>query len=153
LIDAMTKAAVDRMAKDPEFAERAIRNHLNISLDRQENKDGVVRHAIEDLSRNSASLDGSPRLDPGFLNKFERHAEDAATEELRERWGRVLGAEVRKPGTVTPRVMRIVDEIDGETAQLFEELCKFRLGDAVPVCLLGTLKFRSSAKLVGAGLI
>jgi len=153
LIEAMTKAAIDRMEKDPEFAERAIRNHLGISLERQENKDAVVRHAIEDLTRNPKAEDASPDLDPAFINKFERHAEDAATEQLREKWGRVLGAEIRKPGTVTTRVMRIVDEIDSETARIFEDLCRSRLSNVVPVCLAGELEFRSHSKLVGSGLV
>jgi hypothetical protein len=153
MIEAMTKYVVDRMGKDPEFAERAIRNRLGQSMNRQENKDGVMRHAIEDLNRNPTAEEASPELDPDFLNRFERHAEDATTEQLREKWGRVLGAEIRKPGSVTPRLMRIVDEIDAETARLFEEFCRFRLGEVVPVCLSGGLNLRASARLVGAGLL
>jgi hypothetical protein len=154
LIEAITKAAVDRIGKDPEFAERAIRNHLGISVQRQENKDAVLQHAIEDLSRNPNAADAGPELDAGFINKFERQAEDAGTEELRHKWGRVLGAEIRKPGTVTPRVMRIVDEIDPETARMFEDFCRWRLGDAVPTCLSGELNdFRTRTKLVGSGLV
>jgi hypothetical protein len=153
LIEAITKAAVDRIGNDPDFAERAIRNHLGISLQRQANKDGVVRQAIEDLNRNPNAADANPELDPGFLNKFERHAEDAGTEELRHKWGRVLGAEIRKPGTVTSRVLRIVDEIDPETAQMFEKLCRWRLGSAVPICLSGLLDLRTTAKLAGSGLL
>jgi hypothetical protein len=153
LIEAMTKAAVDRMGKDPDFAERAIRNQLGLSIERQENKDGVVRHAIEDLNRNPTAEDASEALDKSFLNKFQRHAEDAATEELREKWGRVLGAEIRAPGTVTSRVMRIVDEIDPETARLFENLCRSRLANVAPTCLAGDLDLRTISKLAGSGLI
>jgi Protein of unknown function (DUF2806) len=153
LIEAMTKAAVERMGKDPEFAERAIQNHLGISLERQKNKDAVIRQTIEDLHRNPNAADAGPELDPGFINKFERHAEDAGTEELRHKWGRVLGAEIRKPGTVTAKVMRIVDEIDSETARMFEDLCQWRLDNAVPICLSGLMDLRKTAKLVGSGLI
>jgi hypothetical protein len=153
LIEAVTKAAVDRMGKDAEFAERAIRNHLGIAIERQENKDGVVRHAIEDLNRNKATTDSNTGLDPGFINKFERYAEDAGTEQLREKWGRVLSSEIRKPGTATPMVLRIVDELDSETAHYFEELCKFRLGMSIPRCLMGPLDFRESTKLESAGLM
>lgn len=153
LIQSITKAAVDRMAEDPDFAERVARNYLGTAFSRQENKDAVVRHALEDLRRDSSAEDAGPELDPAFANKFERHAEDAATEELREKWGRVLAAEIRKPGTVTRRVMRIVDEIDAETAQLFEQLCASRIDDFLPSCLAGELDLRSVARLVGAGLL
>jgi hypothetical protein len=153
LIQAIKKAAPERMSSDPEFAERAIRNHVGRTFDRQDNKDGVMRHALDDLRRDPAAEEATPELDPAFANKFERHAEDAATEQLREKWGRVLAAEIRKPGTVTPRVMRIVDEIDAETAQAFEELCEWRIEAAVPNVLFGELEWRKVSKLVGAGLL
>jgi hypothetical protein len=92
-------------------------------------------------------------LDPDFVNRLERHAEDASTEALREKWGRVLAAEIRSPGTISPRVMRIVDEIDGPTAQLFEAFCSSRLANVIPRCLHGKLKFDEAARLEGAGLI
>ena len=153
IIEAMTKLAVERMGTDQEFAERVLRNHLGLAFDRQENKDGVVRHAIEDLRRDSSADEASPELDPGFLHGFERHAEDAATEQLREKWGRVLAAEIRKPGTVTRKVMRIVDEIDPQAAQTFEQLCSSRLGKVIPRCLAGALDFATVTLLVSAGLI
>jgi hypothetical protein len=56
------------------------------------------------------------------MNRFERFAEDASTDELRQRWGRVLSAEIRKPGTFSPKVLRIVDEIDQSTAAIFERV-------------------------------
>ena len=155
LIEAMADHAIDRMKTDPDFADRAAANWLRTMGQRQENKDGVVRHAIEDLKRDSRveQDDVDAELDPLFLNKIERHAEDASTEELRERWGRVLAAEVRKPGTITPRAMRIVDELDASTALLFEKFCESRIDTSVPKCLSGELKFTETARLVDAGLL
>src|SRR6516164_5847355 len=92
LIQSMAKAAVNRMEADPQYAEQVIRNHLGTVFARQENKESVMRRALEDLRREPAADEAGPELDPGFMNKFERHAEDAATEELREKWGRVLAA-------------------------------------------------------------
>jgi hypothetical protein len=152
LIEGMTRAALERMSSDPEFAERAIRNHLGTAFERQENKDGVMRHALEDLRREPESEDATPDLDPAFANRFERHMEDAATEQLREKWGRVLAAEIRKPGSVTPRVMRIVDEIDAETAESFEKICEWHIHQIIPVVLSG-VDARQVRKLVGAGLL
>jgi len=153
LIDAVTKKLVEWVETDEDFAGRAVRNYFGGAFDRQENKDAVARHALEDLRRDSSAEEGGTELDPNFMNKFERHAEDAATEQVREKWGRVLAAEVRKPGTVSAKVMRIVDEIDSETAKLFEKVCEDRMESAVPICLSGHLDLRAVAKLVGSGLL
>lgn len=153
LIEAVTRIAIERMGIDDEFAERVTRNLLGSAFARQDNKDGVMRHLIEDLRRDPVADEGSEQLDPLFVNKIERHAEDAATEQLREKWGRVVAAEIRRPGTVTPMVLRVVDEMDAETAQIFEELCSNRLSNVIPTCLAGALDFRRTVKLVSAGLL
>jgi hypothetical protein len=49
--------------------------------------------------------------------------------------------------------MRIVDEIDAATAQLFERFCASKLGNFVPLCLHGELSFPEVAALVAAGLL
>jgi Protein of unknown function (DUF2806) len=153
LIEGLTKLALDRITTDHEFAERVLRNHFGIAFDRQANKDGVMRHAIEDLRRDPTADDAGPELDPLFVNRLERHAEDASTEDLREKWGRVLAVEIRKPGTISARVMRIVDELDADTARLFERLCSSRIGSAVPICLHGKLNFRQATSLEAADLV
>jgi hypothetical protein len=153
LVEAIRDGALERMKMDPAFADRVTQNYLRSLVSRQENKDSVARHAIEDLRGNPQAKEAGPELDPDFVNRLERHAEDASTEALREKWGRVLAAEIRSPGTISPRVMRIVDEIDGPTAQLFEAFCSSRLANVIPRCLHGKLKFDEAARLEGAGLI
>src|SRR5690606_30800096 len=73
--------------------------------------------------------------------------------ELRERWGRVLASEVRHPGTFSPKVLRVVDELSASTAQLFERVCKSRLVIGIPICLSGELRLSETILLVTGGLI
>jgi hypothetical protein len=157
LIEAIAKHAVERMDRDEEFAERVTRNYLGSIFSRQDNKDAVVRKAVDDLRRDpigdEQAHSGQPDLDPLFLNKLERHAEDASTEALQEKWGRVLAAEVRKPGLISPKVMRIVDEIEQVTAKIFEDLCGSRLDNVIPKCLVAEIVFADLIKLVGSSLL
>jgi hypothetical protein len=157
IVSAIVDYGIGRMKRDPQFADRVAEKHLERIFDRQINKDGVMAHAIEDL-RHEAITDakaaqGPERLDTQFLDRFERYAEDASTEELRQRWGRVLSAEIRKPGTFSPKVLRIVDELDAETARVFEELCNSRLANTLPRSLVGDLPFGIGAGLTTAGLL
>jgi hypothetical protein len=65
----------------------------------------------------------------------------------------VLAAEIRDPGSITPRVMRIVDVIEASAAKLFEGFCLSRLANFVPICLHGWLEAPDAAALVGADLL
>ena len=157
LIAALGEQQLQQLHDSPDFAEQALKQHLKITVRREENKKETVRLAIEDLQSTPPSDDqsnaGSDELDPDFLNRFERYAEDATSEQLRERWGRVLASEIRSPGTFSGKVMRVVDELDASTAAAFERLCAHRIGDAIPKILAGKLSFSEATQLVNADLI
>lgn len=157
IIEASAKYGIDRMQIDPEFAQRAVEKHLGQVLTKQANKDAVLVQTIEDMRHDPVSefesRDGPDELDSQFVSRFERMAEEASTEQLREKWGRVLSAEIRKPGTFSAKVLRVVDELDAQTAQLFETLCESRLSNVLPKCLVGKLTFHQTAALTSAGLL
>ena len=157
LVDAAVSYGIERMNRDEDFAARVIEKQLGTTFRRQENKDAVVKSALEDLRHeppaSNEAAESPAKLDESFLERFERYAEEASTEQLRQRWGRVLAAEVRTPGTFSMKVMRIVDELEVETAQLFEMMCQSRVANIFPKCLVGDLSFSKTAALVAAGLI
>jgi hypothetical protein len=156
LIDALVKQGVKLIGSDSEFAERALAHQFSTLLRKQENRDGVAKAALEDLRRSPPSVDDDVKqetLSDPFLDRLEHYAEFATTDELRERWGRVLAAEVRAPGTFGGKVLRVVDEIDPETAKIFEALCLNRIDRVVPRHLAGELSFRATELLTTNGLI
>jgi hypothetical protein len=157
LIEALGARRVAMVNANPELAAQAIDQHLSKIGRRHANKLASVKAALEDLTANPP--DGpqeqseTNELDLDFLNRYERYAEDATSDQLRERWGRVLAAEVRSPGTFSPKVLRSVDEMDSATASLFESFVSSRLADVVPKALTRELLFEEQARLVGAGLL
>jgi hypothetical protein len=157
MINALGDMAIDRLKTDPEFAARAVDTFIPQALRRQDNKDGILEFAIEDLRQNPGTEEdaasGPDHLSETFLNRFERYAEDASEEEVREKWGKVLASEIRKPGTFSPKVMRVVDELDGATAKTFEDLCRFRMAGTILKPLSGELDFESTSRLVASGLV
>ncbi len=157
VIDAATNAAVARFEADPEFAQRAIENHLTGIFREQRNKEAVAMEACEQLKlmppSASESEQGEENLEEAFLNRVEHYAKSATTDELRQRWGRVLASEVRAPGTFSPRVLRAIDELSSDTAQLFERFCENRIAQIVPKCISVELSYSDQLKLVEAGLM
>lgn len=157
LIKAMQAVGIEQLTSDPEFAARAIEGQLGAAFRRQANKEAVVKAAMEDLrdtppTEEQAAV-GPDALDEGFINRFERYAEEASDDALRAKWGRVLAAEVRNPGNINAKAMRIVDELSPSTALLFEKICNARIGDIVIKCLLDELSFDDRNKLVTSDLI
>ncbi|MGX9572601.1 DUF2806 domain-containing protein [Mesorhizobium sp. f-mel] len=156
-IEALTTMGLEKFHTDPEAAARAIENHFGKIFGQHNNKEAVVAAAIEDLREQPPSdqeaSSGGDRLEGIFIDRFERYAEEATTDELREKWGRVLAAEIRKPGTFSAKVLRAVDELDATTALLFEKVCKSRVGNLLPKSTVGELTFAEIAQLTEGGLL
>jgi hypothetical protein len=156
LIEAITKYGIEKLGADPDRAERAFNRHFRTVVAEQENLDAVVREAADNLKLNPPSAGESNDERPltqDFLDRFEAYAGSASTAELRQRWGRILASEVKKPGTFSPKVLRVVDEMDASTALLFENFARNSIDGVVPICLSGELPYSSTRFLVNAGLI
>jgi hypothetical protein len=157
VIDTAAAYVVDRIGRDNEFAARVFQNGFRLDAQRQLNKDGVVGAALQDLTASPPSEQeansGPASLTPEFMDRLERYAEEATTEDLRARWGRILASEIRRPGTFSSRVLRITDEIDAETALMFEKVCVNRFNDMLLRPLMGELPFDLKNRLQEAELI
>lgn len=160
LIHAVAKHGVQLLGQEPELTKRALETHFGHVVRTQENKDAVLAEALEHLSASNENPGGEEQgvppgdLAPEFLDRFERYAAEASTDDLRSRWGRVLAREVQTPGTMSNKAMRIVDELDPRTARLFERVCeKARVGNALIHCLVADLTLPELLSLDDAGLI
>ncbi|WP_168335731.1 DUF2806 domain-containing protein [Rhizobium laguerreae] len=155
LIAASAKVLEERIQDDPELAGRALM--VFSRAERQaENVEASLLLAIEDLknkpSTEADSADSPDTLDPEFLNRWDLYASGATSEVVREKWGRILSSEIRKPGSFSLKTLRTIDELDHETAILFERFCQSRIGSWVPELLLG-LSQAELSDLAQAGLI
>lgn len=156
IIEAAATAAAGALKADPDKAMRVLTSTLSSGARKQAAKDAVLTEALEDLREDPPTKpqtkDETP-LSEEFLSRLERYAEDATTEELQKRWGRVLASEVRVPGTFSRKVLRVVDELDAGIAQIFEGVCIHRIGNALPRALTGKLPYNTTAALVTADLL
>jgi hypothetical protein len=120
---ALARAAATEVAADKELVHRAAQSFLAKELRSQANKEAVAKKAIEHLSHKSEQ-DGAKAEAPeeDWLNAFERYAENASSERLRDLWARVLAKEIGSPKTFSLRTMRFVSELDVKTASRFQEM-------------------------------
>lgn len=157
IISAAAEHAIKLIGSDDEFAARALASQFGNAVRKQINKDAVIETAIEDLLSNPP-MDTHAGSDPEelseeFLTRFEDYASGASSEQLRERWGRVLASEIRHPGNFSRAVLRVIDEIDPRTAEIFEEVCENRINDMLLKPLTGNLNFDVYQRLLEAGLL
>lgn len=156
-IEALGERRLEMLHSNPEFVVQAIEQNFKTVIRRQENKIAVVNAALEDLRdrppTEQQNANPQENLSDDFTTRFERYAEDASTDQLREKWGRVLASEIRSPGSIIPRAMRIIDELAPETAAIFERLFALGTGDFIIRHLAGELSFQERQLLVSSELI
>ena len=98
------------------------------------NKTYVAAHAAETLSIEDSRPSQSPDTDSAvndsdldWLNYLGGYAEKASSKALRELWGRILAGEIRRRGSFSLMTLRLMAEMDQETARMFEEVVEHRI--------------------------
>jgi hypothetical protein len=118
-------AAAKLAASDTNVVARAAHNLLAKEYRRQRSKEDIALRTIELLKEEPISEPSTPEppknVDEDWLNVFERYAEDASSERLKEMWARVLAREIRQPKTFSLQTRRFTAELDESTASLFEK--------------------------------
>lgn len=135
-VNMMLAEEVGRLAvADPVIVERAKARFLGNMLQQQDNVENVARIAQEKLDTMTEEeiSDSAGMEEPGidWMNAFTRQAENATSDELRERLASILAGEIRKPGTFSRSTLRIIAEMDQETLLEFRETIQNRVGHYV----------------------
>lgn len=71
---------------------------------------------------NDSSNDDSPYEDD-WISTWENEACQKSSEDMQERFARMLAGEIKRPGTFSIRSVRLLGQIDQETASAFKILC------------------------------
>ena len=147
LIDTSAAQIAEQMRTDPEYARVAVQKFGHRVLREQVNLDLISQKAVLDLQD---SHDSSDQLTPDesddtisddWLNSFEVEARQKSTEEMQGFFGKMLAGEIRKPGTYSPRAIKILGSLDQDIARHFTTLCSLsvaiQFGQDVRVPSLG----------------
>ncbi|MDR9762483.1 DUF2806 domain-containing protein [Rhizobium redzepovicii] len=155
LISAARQAVEKEVADDPNLAAKLLMALGRAERD-AENIGGALDFALQDLrndpTSSSQNNQSAEAVDPEVVKRWEHYAAGATAEIAREKWGKVLASEVRVPGTFSMKTLRLIDEIDGDTAKLFERFCANRLGGWVPE-ITSSLNFSELKELQEADLL
>lgn len=139
LISTAAKTLAKELENDPDLAGRALQTFSRFERE-SENSEACLDLTLQDLQNRPGAIADQTvtELNPEIVDRWHRYASGATSEQLRERWGRILASEIRAPGTFSFKCMRILDELEPSTAEAFERLCANRIDYSVPSCLAAT---------------
>jgi hypothetical protein len=125
----ISRALAEEVAKavsgDPDVVNRAMKSMTAKWYRSQVNKEAVAKVAAVSLQALPAPEDGSAPTEQ-FMTSFERYAGDAADDDLRTMFGRLLAGEVRSPHSVPLAALHFVSMLDQASAQLIQRV--------LPIC-------------------
>jgi hypothetical protein len=149
---AIAQKAAEMAVGDTDVMDRALTNMLARSYRVQKNKDAVAAIAVEDLTNNPPPAESEGPSDD-WMTKFERHAEDASSDDLRTMFGKLLAGEIRQPGAVSAFTLNFVSMLDAETAKIIERILPYcdSNGIAISECLDPNLNAVESAYVEQSG--
>lgn len=124
LMQAEGDAALMKLQNDAGFGQRVANGFIAEQTRKQYNKEAIVAETINILSESTedTSANTDERLNPDWLNMFDRYAQDASTEDIQKLWAHILSGEIKKPKSFSKQALRIISEIDQDTARLFQKI-------------------------------
>lgn len=130
---ALAKAAAGNMVNDQELLVIASEAYLPTAMRKVRNRINVAQCAAEHIKNKAheADSDNTKAPDENWMNNFMRYAEDASSEELQTRMGRLLAGEVLNPGAYSLTTLRTLNELDPDLASDFLEAWSKSVGDSV----------------------
>lgn len=83
--------------------------------------------AVEQLNSQQQEPDAQSEIDDDWLNLFARLAEDKSSEELQGLFGRILGGEIRKPGSFSLRTIQFPSTLSKDDAHAITNFLSYAL--------------------------
>jgi hypothetical protein len=130
--DAIAKGAAERISGGDPLASVLIEDMLAGHTRKLSNKALVFQRAIEHISDDPQTA-GQARHIPenDWLNAFETISQDITSDEMRERFARLLAGEMKKPGSFSVATLRAISGMNQLLAAKFAETCRELIGDLI----------------------
>ncbi|MYA56881.1 DUF2806 domain-containing protein [Candidatus Poribacteria bacterium] len=127
----VTNQIIQQMKVDPEFPQRAGNRFAEKILREQFNLEKILSMTVGHLKKTeydssiteNVEGDSEKTIQDDWLNDFENEACQKSSEEMQERFARILAGEIKRPGTFSIRAIKLLGQIDSETASIFRTFC------------------------------
>jgi len=127
----VTNQIIQQMKVDPEFSQRSGNRFAEKILMEHFNLEKILSMTVGRLKKTkydssiTQNVEGNSEkvIEDDWLSAFENEACQKSSEEMQERFAHILAGEIKKPGTFSIRAVKLLGEIDSETASIFRTFC------------------------------
>ena len=147
ITETVTNQIIQQINVPPEYAQIAVSKQIKKIIGEQVNLDKISAIAASELksgesdnpanqgtnqpneeqsadSSNQEANSGEEKvISDDWLNSFEKEARQKSTEDMQLRFGRILAGEIQKPGAYSIRAIKVLGELNKDTAALFKRFC------------------------------
>ena len=153
ITEVVTDQIIQQIKVPPEYAQIAVKKHVEKIIGEQINLDKIAAIAADELKNEQSDNSKNQRItsepnkeqstdstnqnvnsgqekviDDVWINIFETEARPQSTEEGQLLFGRILAGEIRNPGSYSIRTLKTLGELDQNAAILFKKLCSLSTG-------------------------
>jgi hypothetical protein len=87
------------------------------------NNQAKIAEIAYDSAKEGTDFSETSIVDDEWLERFFDSAKFVSDENMQVVWGRILAGEFDNPGTVPPRIIRVLSEITSQYANIFANIC------------------------------
>lgn len=123
------QGAADLIDSDEEIARSVAHSMLNEYGYKFQNRNNIVKIAIENLQAEPPTSDPVPdeEISIDWLNYFSDIAAQKSNPEMQTLMGKILAGEIRRPGSFSPLAISVLSTLTMPVAKKFEALCSVSL--------------------------
>lgn len=133
------RAATKKFSSDERLIERAVDHFGARILKEQQNRESIVKAALEELNSDPPSEDSNQEIDEDWLDMFSRIAEKRSNQDMQLYLAKLLAGEIKKPGSFAPSTVEVLSRLTPSLAQTFQNFCNISMTLKLPAQLVGSL--------------
>jgi len=106
-----------------QFNSPYIEYHINMAARSQVNRENIIERFVDEIAQNPPDNDAKSTIDDDWLAQFWSLSEKVSKEDFQIFYAKLLSAEIKNPGAVSPLTLRTISVFSKEIAQKFQEFC------------------------------
>lgn len=127
VLNETAKATAQVAIQDKAMMDRAIELFASDLLDKQRNKEAVMKFAVEELNNGSFSVNPEDTIEDDWLSTFSSLASQKSDKDVQFLLGKILAGEIRNPGSFSPMSLHILSTLTRDVAKYFESFCNLTI--------------------------
>lgn len=154
IMKAVAKASADAAVANPDLLDRALERHIAEIYRKQETREEIAQRTIENLAAEPPPEEQQEGPSDDWMNVFERLAENASSDRMKDLWSKILAGEIRQPQSISLATLNFFSIMDHRLAVAIEEVFQWVIfGDSLPLQVTERIDLQTLLLMRDGGLV